>query len=302
MFNCQISKNSKDFYKKDFDICYISTDSGSHYKNILECFKYNKHIVVEKPPVLKVSQLIKLDKISKRKKLDFYVIYQNRKNKAVKFVKKYLTFNKKEKIVLVNLKLMWCRKQSYYSKWHGKWKTDGGVLAQQGIHYVDLLCHFFGKPVQAVSLMKNVSNRLEAEDTHTGLIKFQRADCMVGLTTALRPIDTSASIEIYFQKKSIKLHGICCNELTISNYDGTEANLFKKISKENYQKVTSGVGVSHISFFEEIVKKFQKRGNIKPLKAIETLETLKLVNMLYKSSEKNSWIKNSDKVKSRLGN
>ena len=71
---------------------------------------------------------------------------------------------------------------------------------------------------------------------------------------------------------------------------------------ENYQKVTSGVGVSHISFFEEIVKKFQKRGNIKPLKAIETLETLKLVNMLYKSSEKNSWIKNSDKVKSRLGN
>ena len=35
LFNCKYSKNSRQFYKNDFDICYISTDSGSHYKNIL---------------------------------------------------------------------------------------------------------------------------------------------------------------------------------------------------------------------------------------------------------------------------
>ena len=56
-------------------ICYISTPSGNHFKDILKCFKYNKNVIVEKPPVLKVSELLKLNKIAK-KELKFYVIYQ----------------------------------------------------------------------------------------------------------------------------------------------------------------------------------------------------------------------------------
>ncbi len=302
IFNCSFSKNSKEFYKKDFDICYISTDSGSHYQNIIECFKNNKHVVVEKPPVLKVNQLIKLNRICKKKKLNFYVIYQNRENKAVKFVKNYLLSNKNEKIVFVNLKLMWCRKQNYYSRWHGKWKTDGGVLAQQGIHYIDLLCHFFGKPIQAISLLKNVSNKLQAEDTHTSLIKFKRTNCLVGLTTALRPVDSTASIEIYFQKKLMKLHGICCNELSIENYNDIKTNYQKKVFKNTFQKVSNGMGVSHFNFFKEIADKFNNKNGAKPLKAIETLETLKLINMMYSSTEKDQWIKNSNNINSRLGN
>ena len=302
LFNWKYSKNSRQFYKNDFDICYISTDSGSHYKNILQCFKNNKHVVVEKPPVLKVNQLKRLNQISLRKKLNFYVIYQNRKNKAVEFVKNFLKKNKKERIVLVDLKLLWCRKQSYYSRWHGKWKTDGGVLAQQGIHYIDLLCHFFGRPLKAVGLMENISNKLEAEDTHCGIIKFKKANCIFGLSTALRPNDSGASIEIYLQKKLIKLHGLCCNNLTLETYDGSKKKIYKNLSKKYSQKVMNGMGVSHFDFFRDIIKKFQKKTKIKPLRAIETIETLKLINMLYRSFEKNSWMKNMDKITSRLGN
>ena len=40
--------------------------SGSHFKDILKCFKYNKNVIVEKPPVLKVSELLKLNKIAKK--------------------------------------------------------------------------------------------------------------------------------------------------------------------------------------------------------------------------------------------
>ena len=302
IFKCSFSENSREFFKKDFDICYISTDSGSHFQNILECFNNNKHVVVEKPPVLKVDQLIKLNNISINKKLKFFVIYQNRKNKAVQFTKNYLEKNKKEKIVLVNLKLLWCRKQSYYSRWHGKWKSDGGVLAQQGIHYIDLLCYFFGKPLKAIGNMENVSNKLQAEDTHAGLIKFQRANCTFGLSTALRPNDDGASIEIFLQKRVIILHGICCNKITIRNYDNKYKTKYKRISEQNYQKVKSGVGISLYNFFEEIIENFQKKTKISPLRAIETIDTLKLINMLYKSSEKKNWIQNAKIIKSRLGN
>ena len=54
--------------------------------------------------------------------------------------------------------------------------------------------------------------------------------------------------------------------------------------------------------FDEIVKKLQNKTS-KPLKAIETIDTLKLINMLYRSSSKVGWIKNNKTIiNSRLGN
>ena len=49
----------------------------------------------------------------------------------------------------------------------------------------------------------------------------------------------------------------------------------------------------------ELMPKFLRK---KPLKAIETINTLKLVNMLYRSYEKNRWVNFEEKnLKSRLG-
>ena len=76
-FRCSETFKENLFFKKNFKICYISTPSGSHFNDILKCFKYNKHVVVEKPPVLKIKQLIFLNKLAKKKKLNFFVIYQN---------------------------------------------------------------------------------------------------------------------------------------------------------------------------------------------------------------------------------
>ncbi len=301
-FNCINSKNEDDFFLNDFEYCYISTPSGSHYGDILKCFKYNKHVVVEKPPVLKISELLKLDKISKKKKLNFFVIYQNRENKAVKFVKNYLEKNKKEKKILVNLNLLWSRPQSYYSGWHGKWKHDGGVIAQQGIHYVDLLCYFFGKPLKAISSTRNVSNKLQAEDTHIGMIKFKDVTCTIGLSTALRPSDFKASIDIICQNKIISLIGIACNKVKIFEFGNKQNIKLVRACKENSQNVKSGIGISHYECFKKIIKNFFDK-KITPLKAIDTLETLKLINMLYLSSSKKKWVLNNKKViSSRLGN
>ena len=301
-FKCKFNKTEKEFFLNDFDFCYISTPSGSHYADILKCFKYGKHVVVEKPPTLKINQLLLLNKIAIRKKLNFYVIYQNRENKAAKFVKNYLKKNKKDKTVLVNLNLLWSRPQSYYSRWHGKWKQDGGVLAQQGIHYIDLLCYFFGKPLKAISVLSNVSNKLEAEDTHIGMIKFKNATCTIGLTTALRPTDLKGSIEIICQNNIIRLYGKACNKVSIVNYGNKKNSKMERLCKKNSQNVKTGVGISHLQCFKKIIENFSKKKSY-PLRAIETIDTLKLINMLYLSASKNKWVINNKKIiSSRLGN
>ena len=66
----------------------------------------------------------------------------------------------------------------------------------------------------------------------------------------------------------------------------------------------TGYGLAHKTFFEEVVKSFylpNRKENI--LKAINSLNTIKLLNMLYQSSEKKKWVFDKEKnYKSKLGN
>ncbi len=302
ILNCKASKSSKEFFKSDFDYVYIATESGSHYKNILESFNNQKNVIVEKPPVLKVDQLIKLNNIAKKKKLDFFVVFQNRENKAVKYIKKIINKELK-KIIFVNLSLIWSRPQSYYSDWHGNWRMDGGVVAQQGIHYIDLLNHLLGKPSKCVSYITNKTNKLQAEDTHCSMIIYKNnISCTVNLSTGFRPKDYEASLNIYCKDKIYMLHGLCCNKVSIISLKKNKQT--RKTLKNFSQEVKNGYGTSHREVFQKIVnyRLSKKKNKILPLKSIETLDTLKLLNMMYKSFEKKTWINISNKnLNSKLG-
>ena len=303
-FNIPITNSIKDFLNKKMDFVYIATESGSHAKHIIKCFNSKKNVIVEKPPVLRVDQLINLEKIAKKRKLLFYVIYQNRLNKSVVFVKKILSSKVKKEIIFANLKLLWCRKQNYYHDWHGKWKHDGGVIAMQGIHYIDLLCHFFGRPIKCISHQENKSNKLQAEDTNIGLIIFPNGiSCQVSLTTAIRPQDIEASIDIFMKKKIIKLSGLCCNKLEIKENFVKQNYKLVKQSKKFSEKATSGYGFSHSRSLQIIIDSmFRKKNSLRPLRAIDTLDTLKLLNMMYKSYEKQRWVYSNEKnFKTKLG-
>ncbi len=302
LFKVKKNKSLKNFLSTKADYIYIATESGNHARDIMQCFEANKHVIVEKPPTLRVNQLIKLNKVAKQKKLKFYSIYQNRMNSSVKYLKRIIDNKFIKDTIFVNLKLLWCREQSYYNDWHGKWLYDGGVIAQQGIHYIDLLCHFFGEPVECVSVVSNKSNKLQAEDTHLGMIKFKNEIvCQVSLTTALRPADFQATIEVFQKEKQIQLYGLCCNKIDITNYNlkyKKSLNLMKKFS----ENVPTGYGLSHRKVFQNIIDYDLRKDSNKPLKAIDTLNTLKLIQMMYKSSEKKSWIKIKDKnLNSKLG-
>ena len=298
LFNCK-SENSLDkFLKIKSDFVYIASESGNHYKHILKCFSFGRNVIVEKPPVLKVNELEVLNKIAKKKKLKFYTIFQNRLNKSVQYVKKII---EKENVIFVDLSLIWSRPQSYYQDWHGNWKLDGGVLAQQGIHYVDLLIYLFGNPKKCVSSIENRVNKLQAEDTHSSLIIFKKNNlsCSVNMSTAFRPKDFEASIKIYCKKKVISLAGLCCNTISINNLSKNDKrhNLIKKFS----EKVPSGYGISHKKVFQEIID-YELKKKTNPLKAYETLSTIKLINMMYKSFFEDRWTYfDEKKIVSRLG-
>jgi predicted dehydrogenase len=65
------------------------------------------------------------------------------------------------------------RSPGYYMGWHGKYSTDGGVLAQQGFHCLDLVCWIGGTPVAVQAIGENRVHKIECEDTATVKVFFK---------------------------------------------------------------------------------------------------------------------------------
>ena len=295
IFNLQKNHSLSEFLQKKYDYVYIATESGNHYKHTILALKNGHNIILEKPPVLKIEDFNNLIKLEKKFRKKIYVVFQNRLNSSVYLFNKKIDNIDPQNILNVSLNLQWSRDKKYYSDWHGKWKMDGGVLAQQGIHYIDLLCFFFGKPIKTIAYCSNKKHKIECEDTITALIQF-KSDIVaqVFLTTAMFNKDYEASITVSTNKKIIKISGLCCNEFF-------EKDLLKKnkfIKNLSYsQKVLTGYGLSHLNVLENIAMKNKK----KITKIKDTENTIKLLNMIYLSFEKKRWVYFNENLQSKLG-
>ena len=59
---------------------------------------------------------------------------------------------------MITVRLRWSRGIEYYkqSKWRGTWKLDGGVVANQSAHFIDLLQWLFGMPKKVFSKIRQL--------------------------------------------------------------------------------------------------------------------------------------------------
>ena len=290
-------------FKRKLDLILILTPSGSHYKHSELALKNHFNVLCEKPATMLPRDALKLDRLSKKNKVMFGIAFQNRFNKSVVTLKKFHENNKFGKILIVNVRLLWSRNQSYYNdQWHGKWKTDGGVTNQQAIHHIDVARWILGPISEVNTIMTNQINKLEAEDTNNSILKFKSgATGSIQVTTAVRPEDLSASLEVIGEKGFMVLGGIALNK--IENF------YFKKLTKTEKNMLTNsnelvenGYGNSHTIILDLAIKNVLSNKKQFPVTAIDGFLTANLIHALYKSDEKKNWIKVTKNVRSsRLG-
>ena len=290
-------------FKGKLDLILILTPSGSHYKHSELALKNHFNVLCEKPATMLPKDALRLDKLSKKNKVMFGIAFQNRFNKSVVTLKKFHENNKFGKILIVNVRLLWSRNQSYYNdQWHGRWKTDGGVTNQQAIHHIDVARWIFGPISEVNTIMTNQINKLEAEDTNNSILKFKSgATGSIQVTTAVRPEDLTASLEVIGEKGFMVLGGIALNK--IENF------YFKKLTKTEKNMLTNsnelvenGYGNSHTIILDLAIKNVLSNKKQFPVTAIDGFLTANLIHALYKSDEKKNWIKVTKNVRSsRLG-
>lgn len=304
-FNCYYYKDYRILKKKvDFDIAFILTDSGSHYKITKFFLNHNTHVLCEKPLSITPQKSKELLQLSKSKKKILEVVFQNRLNPSVLNLKKNVEKKKFGKISFIKVNLIWCRFQDYYNDgWHGTWSNDGGVINQQAIHHIDVMRWIGGEIESVCSMMGNRMNNLEAEDTTLALIKFKNG-IMGSLiaTTAARPIDYEASIGLYGERGTAIVSGVALNN-TISWDLNINKKKRNKILKDYSEKVKNGYGNSHIRVLDNLYKNLISKKKIEFTNAYESFKTTNLIHALYESYEKKKWIKVNSKNKSKfLGN
>jgi predicted dehydrogenase len=177
----------------DVDIVVISTPTGYHASNAVEAINAGKHVLIEKPLDVTPDAAVKVLKAARaHPALVGAVISQKRFEPASEVIKAAIDagdFGRMTSGVVVGS--LW-RSQEYYDsgEWRGTWKLDGGgALMNQGVHSIDLLVWFLGRPKWVTGRSERLAHdRIEVEDTAAAVIEFASgALASVLYTTAAYP-------------------------------------------------------------------------------------------------------------------
>ena len=177
------------------DLGVICSPSGYHIDNALELIDVGLHLVIEKPLDVSVAKSRAFaNRVARAEKSGqvVSVISQHRFDPGSALIHKAIEDGSFGRITSAVASMAWYRSQGYYDSgdWRGTWALDGGgAVMNQGIHTVDLLRWFCGRPVEVYAHIAQLNHeRIEIEDTATATVRFESgALAVIHMTTAAYP-------------------------------------------------------------------------------------------------------------------
>jgi predicted dehydrogenase len=266
----------------DPDVICILTESGLHADHVRALAQYKKHLVIEKPLALTLNDLDDMDQLSKKYKFKIVEVKQNRFNLPVIKLRDAIEAGNFGRLILGSVRVRWCRDQSYYDldKWRGTWKFDGGVLANQAIHHIDLLQWMMGDVVSVNAYASTSLVNIECEDVAVVNIKFKNGALgQIEATTATRPTDLEGSISILGEKGTVVIGGFAVNRLDTWRFSEKEEGPIDCV--ENPPNV---YGYGHETFYKYLKSHLLQNEKIL-VDAVEARKSISLLRAIYQSIE-----------------
>ncbi|TLU81975.1 MAG: Gfo/Idh/MocA family oxidoreductase [Chlorobium sp.] len=268
------------------DVVVVLTESGLHAEQVVALAPYGKHIVVEKPMALSLVDADRMIVACDRAGVKLFVVKQNRFNVPVLKLREALETGRFGKMVMGTVRVRWSRPQNYYDQdaWRGTWALDGGVLANQASHHVDLLEWMLGQPVSVFAMAKTALVNIEAEDTATVLLRF--ADGAFGIieaTTAVRPKDLEGSISLLGEGGSVVIEGFAVNQM--KTWDFVEPLPGDEDILTQYSvNPPNAYGFGHQAYYEHVVDCILNNTQ-QLVDGLEGRKSLELISAIYESIE-----------------
>jgi len=274
------------FAHPNIDVVSILTPSGLHVRHAAAAARAGKHVVVEKPMALRLEDADVMIRTCDQAGVKLFVVKQNRFNVPVVKLREALESGRFGRLVLGTVRVRWCRDQSYYDteKWRGTWRFDGGVLANQASHHIDLLEWMMGDIDSVYARATTALVDIEAEDTAIACLKFHSGALgVIEATTATRPKDLEGSLSILGEKGAVEIGGFAVDRLRTWQF-ADERSIDAEIMEKYAVNPPHAHGFGHQAYYQHVVDCLAN-GRSALVDGLEGRKSLELISAMYESIE-----------------
>lgn len=266
---------------EQIDVLHICTPHYLHVPMAKYALERDINVLMEKPPAISHAQMEELKQVKTNAKLG--ICFQNRYNKDVSKARELILSGKAGAVLGARAFVTWHRNEAYYTQsgWRGALATEGGgVLINQTIHTLDLLCYFLGKPtsVEAHICNHHLKGVIEVEDTAEAYVMFGKVAACFYATTAFCQ-DSPVLLEIVCENMTLRMES---GRLVCSYKDGKS----EVVSFETDHCLGKSYwGYGHLMLIEDFYNCLEERKKF-PVGIEEVSNTLNLMFGIYESSQK----------------
>jgi predicted dehydrogenase len=286
-FGVPASYDIADFLaRKDIDAVAVLTPSGMHPAHVIACARAGKHVVVEKPMALRLSDADDMIRACDEAGVKLFIVKQNRFNIPVVRAREALEAGRFGRLILGTVRVRWRRDQAYYDQdaWRGTWAYDGGVLTNQASHHIDMLEWFFGDVVSVHARAITALANIETEDTAVATLKFRNGALgIIEATTATRPSDLEGSLSILGEKGTVEIAGFAMNQIRHWRFVDELASDTDVVEKFSVNP-PDVYGFGHHAYYQHVIDcLIHQRAAL--VDGLEGRKSLELISALYESIE-----------------
>ena len=183
----------------------VATPHPLHLSVALQAFSAGKHVLTEKPITSTPSEADSMVEAAKKAGVTLGVVYQNRFRPELLRIRELVENDELGEIYRTVLDSASYRSQAYYDSggWRGTWNGEGGgVLLNQGIHYLDMFQWLGGMPVTVTGHVSALMHDIEVEDSASALLEYPNgAHGFIHCTTVQAPSQTR--LELWGEKGGV---------------------------------------------------------------------------------------------------
>jgi UDP-N-acetyl-2-amino-2-deoxyglucuronate dehydrogenase len=266
------------------EVVVLTTPSGLHPRQAIECAQAGRHVVSEKPMATQFEWGQRMVQACRDAGVKLFVVKQNRLNPTVQKVKQALQQGRFGRVHLCAINVFWTRPQSYYdaAPWRGRWDLDGGAFMNQASHYVDLLDWLVG-PVDSVhAYTATLARDIEAEDCGVMNVRLRHGGLgSVNVTMLTYPCNLEGSVTVLGERGTVKIGGTALNRIEHWEFE-------TPISEDEHAMDTSyGIqsvyGPGHPLYYDNVIKTLRGQAQAQ-VDGYEGLRSLEILVAAYRSA------------------